>query len=364
MELCLHSVRKAIQTIDAEIIVVDNYSGDRSCDMVKEVFPEVILLENKENLGFAKANNQGVAIAKGTYICILNPDTVVAESTFTTLLQLYKNKENLGLTGIQLQDGSGFFLPESKRNIPTPAVSLQRLFHFRIGNVKSYYASHLASNKEGEVDILVGAFMFCERLKYQEVGGFDEDYFMYGEDIDLSYKFLKARYYNYYLGSISCIHYKGESTIKDKVYAARFYGAMQLFYKKHFATSSFTSFLVGLGVKLLSKVTQLKRNKIRKVSPNRYYFISTNQRIKKDIESTVKKEVELVNSFSEIIKEEKNIEIIFDAACLSFSEIIQVMQKNASPFITFKIKPPEQNFIIGSNSSTGRGEVIILKRII
>ena len=225
----------AAKEIDAEIIVVDNNSPDDSCEMIKRLFPSVKLIENKENFGFSKGNNIGVAEAKGEYLCILNPDTVVAEDTFRKILEFADSKSQLGIAGCQLIDGRGEFLPESKRHIPTPKVAFQKLF----GNTKNYYTNALKPNEVGETDILVGAFMVLKRTIYNEVGGFDEDYFMYGEDIDLSYKVLKSGYVNYYYGNTAIIHFKGESTLKDKVYAKRFYGAMGIFYNKHFKKNSF-----------------------------------------------------------------------------------------------------------------------------
>ncbi len=245
LELCLKSVESAIETIDAEIIVVDNNSKDDSCNMVKQLFPSVKLIENKTNSGFSKGNNIGVAQAKGEYLCILNPDTVVAEDTFTQLLDCVDAKDNLGITGCQLIDGKGEFLPESKRNIPTPKVSLKKM----MGNAEDYYANHIGADATAKVDILVGAFMLMKKSVYDQVGGFDEDYFMYGEDIDLSYKVLKAGYHNFYFGNTSVLHFKGESTLRDAKYAKRFYGAMQIFYKKHFKQNLVFNTLVYLGIK-------------------------------------------------------------------------------------------------------------------
>ena len=202
LELCLHSVKAATEAIDAEIIVVDNNSSDDSCSMVKQLFPEVILIENKENLGFSKGNNQGVANAKGEYICILNPDTVVPEDAFSELLKFSKTKDNLGIIGCKLVDGSGKFLPESKRNIPVVKIALQKIR----GNSTNYYANHVQESEVAKVDILVGAFMFMKQSVYNSLSGFDEDYFMYGEDIDLSYKAVKAGLDNYYFGTTTAIH--------------------------------------------------------------------------------------------------------------------------------------------------------------
>ena len=194
LEACIKSVQAAIAGIDAEIIVIDNNSPDDSCDMMQLTFPEIQLIANTKNVGFAKANNQGVNIAKGEYICILNPDTIVAENTFAQLLTFAENKGNLGAIGCKLIDGSGAFLPESKRNIPTPKVSIKKI----LGNKNSGYYSNLDENKIGKVEILVGAFMLMKKSVYKAVAGFDEDYFMYGEDIDLSYKIIKAGFQNYY----------------------------------------------------------------------------------------------------------------------------------------------------------------------
>ena len=250
LELCLESVQHAIQNLDAEIIVVDNNSPDDSCAMVKKQFPDVQLIENKENVGFAKANNQAVRVAKGYYICVLNPDTVVAETTFLNCIKKAKTLSNLGLIGVQLLDGKGGFLPESKRNLPTPKVSLFKVFGGRFSHLFPYYATHLAKDSEGEISVLVGAFMFTEKYKYIEAGGFDEQYFMYGEDIDFSYSIKKLGYKNYYLGSEAMIHFKGESSFKDKIYRERFFGAMKLFYKKHFKSSFFMNGIVFLGINI------------------------------------------------------------------------------------------------------------------
>ena len=259
LELCIKSVQAAVKNIDAEIIVVDNNSSDNSCEMVSKLFPNVILIQNKENLGFSKGNNLAVAKAKGEYICVLNPDTVIAEDTYEALLNFSENKENLGIVGCKLINGSGLFLPESKRNIPYVSVSLKKI----LGNPKYYYANQLGANNIGEVDILVGAFMFLKKSVYNQVNGFDEDYFMYGEDIDLSYKIINAGYKNYYNGDITVIHFKGESTLKDKHYARRFYGAMQIFYEKHFKTNLFYDLAVWLGIKffyVFRKVPQIQKN--------------------------------------------------------------------------------------------------------
>jgi len=167
LEQCIISVQKATRAIDAEIIIVDNNSTDDSCDMVKDSFPHITLIENKENVGFSTANNQGVAIAKGDYVCILNPDTAVAEDVFTKALHYADSLKDLGALGCYLMDGTGHYLPESKRNLPTPFVSALKLLGFS----KKYYANTVSRDNKGNVAVLVGAFMLLKRSVYTKVKG-------------------------------------------------------------------------------------------------------------------------------------------------------------------------------------------------
>ncbi len=351
LELCLKSVQAAISNIDAEIIVIDNNSNDESCQMVRQLFPDVILIENKENFGFSKGNNQGVAIAKGEYICILNPDTVVAEDSFNLLLNFAIKQKNLGIVGCKLIDGTGQFLPESKRNIPKVKVALQKIF----GNSKNYYANNLNEDTTGKVDILVGALMLMKHSVYKQLRGFDEDYFMYGEDIDLSYRVLNTGFDNYYFANTTVIHFKGESTLKDKNYAKDFYKAMQIFYKKHFKKNVLFDIFVWLGIKL-AYAFRNEQKSIQKET-NSYYLISD-----KNNNALEKKLGKIIVLNSKMESDYNNAEIIFDANALSYKEIINQLSKNKSkPGLTFKILPNNSNFIIGSNNSFSRGEVIVFE---
>ncbi len=349
LELCLKSVQNAIQNIDAEVIVVDNNSADESCKMVKLLFPKVTLIENKENLGFSKGNNIGVAKAKGEYVCILNPDTVVAEDTFTKILKFSESKSNLGIVGCRLIDGTGKFLPESKRNIPVIKVAAQKIF----GNDTHYYANHLEETETGKAAIFVGAFMVLKTEVYNSVEGFDEDYFMYGEDIDFSYKLLNKGFDNYYYGATTIIHYKGESTLKDANYAKRFYGAMQIFYKKHFKRNIFFNALVWLGLKFAF----LFREEPKVVTSTIEKYVLIFNKLPVKFASSLKRPIELNPDLKQI---KNNTEIIFDANALSYKQIIEyISDKEINSKATFKIRPNNSNFIIGSNSSKNRGEVII-----
>ena len=348
LELCLKSVEAAIKDLDAEIIVVDNHSSDDSCQMVKNLFPKVILIENKENFGFSKGNNLGVAKAIGDYVCILNPDTVVAEDTFKILLNYAQSIPRLGIVGCKLIDGKGHFLPESKRNVPTPWVSVKKI----LGSSNSYYANHLNVNETGEVDILVGAFMLLKRNVYNEINGFDEDYFMYGDDMDLSYRVSKAGYQNYYNPSTTIIHFKGESTLKDKVYAKRFNEAMQIFFKKHFKPNAIYNSLIWFGVKVITLLNL--QPKTKETIVNEYMLMSD---VPNDaLNSKLKKPIRLYSKGSELKDDQQ---IIFDANFISFKDIIDFIHTSSKEAeLSYKILPQNARFIIGSNSSKGRGEVL------
>ncbi|WP_445736788.1 glycosyltransferase family 2 protein [Mariniflexile sp.] len=351
LELCLKSVETAIATMDAEIIVVDNNSEDGSCNMVKELFPNVVLIENKDNLGFSKGNNIGVSLARGEYLCILNPDTVVAEDTFLQLLSFSERQENLGIVGCKLINGIGDFLPESKRNVPYVKTSFKKI----LGNSQGYYSNHLNRKDIGKVDILVGAFMFMKKALYETIGGFDEDYFMYGEDIDLSYKVLKAGYHNYYYGATTIIHFKGESTLKDKYYARRFYGAMQIFYKKHFKKNVCFNVFVWSGIRLAYLARKVPISKPKKVSD--YVFIS--DKVNKNLEAALSTKLILQKDLNNL---ENNSEVILDNTVLSYKEIISMIENNKKDrLITFKILPKNSNFILGSDNAISRGEVVVFE---
>lgn len=240
LEQCLYSVRKALKGIKGEVFVIDNNSSDGSNQMVKNKFPEVTLIENKDNRGFSKANNQGIKIATGEYVLLLNPDTVVEDDTFSSIIDFMDENPDAGALGVKMVDGSGNFLPESKRGLPTPGTAFYKMFGLSSLFPKSkrfskYHLGYLDENEIHEVEILAGAFMLLRRNVLDEIGLLDETFFMYGEDIDLSYRVIKAGYKNYYFPKTRIIHYKGESTKKSSVnYVLVFYNAMVIFAKKHF----------------------------------------------------------------------------------------------------------------------------------
>ncbi len=254
LEQCLCSVQKAIAGLHAEVIVVDNNSTDDSLAYLQPKFPWVYFITNKYNTGFGKANNQGVAIAKGDYILFLNPDTLVPEDCFNQCLGFMEKHADAGALGIKMLDGSGHFLPESKRAFPSPLTSFFKLTGMASLFPKSklfarYHLGHISKNENHEVDVLAGAFMLLRKKVVQQTGAFDEQFFMYGEDVDLSYRIQKAGWKNYYFADSSVIHFKGESTKKGSLnYVRMFYQAMSLFVKKHYGGSKAAFFNVFIQI--------------------------------------------------------------------------------------------------------------------
>ncbi len=245
---CLLSIQNALTGIDAEIIVVDNNSVDGSVNLLKEKFKNINLIANKKNTGFAVANNQGIKIAKGKYILLLNPDTIVQEDTFSKCIAFMDENKNAGALGVKMFDGNGVFLPESKRGLPTPLVAFFKIFGLStlFPNSKlfgQYHLSYLSKNENHVVDVLSGAFMLLRKKTIDKVGLLDEAFFMYGEDIDLSYRITQAGYKNYYYSKTNIIHYKGESTKKSSInYVFVFYKAMIIFAEKHFSKKNVKTF--------------------------------------------------------------------------------------------------------------------------
>jgi len=256
LEQCLHSVRKAIKGLDAEVFVVDNNSVDGSVEMLQSKFPEIQTIANKDNVGFSTANNQGIKLANGDYILLLNPDTIVEEDTFTKVVQFMDEHKDAGGLGVKMVDGKGNFLPESKRGLPTPSVAFYKIFGLSRLFPKSrifgkYHLGYLNKEETHEVEILSGAFMLLRKAVLDKIGLLDETFFMYGEDIDLSYRIIKVGYKNYYFPKTRIIHYKGESTKKSSVnYVVVFYRAMVIFARKHFSAKNARLFsvLINLAV--------------------------------------------------------------------------------------------------------------------
>jgi len=241
LEQCLCSLQAALADIEAEVIVIDNCSADDSIEYLQSQFSYITFIQNNTNEGFAKANNKALKLAKGDYILFLNPDTILAEDTLQQCIDFFSRHKDAGAVGVRMIDGAGLFLPESKRAFPSPMVSFYKLTNlsslFPRSRVFNKYAlGNLPEKAIYEVDVLAGAFMMVRKEILDKIGGFDEQFFMYAEDIDLSYRIQMAGYNNYYLGNITIVHFKGESTERGSLnYVRMFYEAMRLFVKKHYS---------------------------------------------------------------------------------------------------------------------------------
>lgn len=294
---CLDAVSKSMEHISGEVIVVDNNSEDDSQKLVQHYFPSVHFIANVENVGFSKANNQGILSARGEYVLLLNPDTIIGEQTLTCVCDFADNTNNFGALGVRMVNGIGCFLPESKRGIPTVWASFCKIMGlnrlFPSGNFfNGYYFPSLEETSCGEVPILAGAFMLLNKKELKEEILLDEQFFMYGEDIDLSYRIINQGMKNVYVPT-TIVHYKGESTKKgDMKYLKAFYESMLLFYKKHYAgsfplwfypISGLIHVYVSIAYRCRIKRTRNRRAKETIVlSTNQYSYAEIIQQIEKN----------------------------------------------------------------------------------
>lgn len=372
LELCLDSVELALRGIPSEIIVVDNQSSDDSCSFVKQNFPHVKLIKNQINYGFSKGNNIGVSQAKGELICLLNPDTFVAEDTFSQLLDYAERISNFGIIGPRLIDGSGRFLPESKRGVPSPRTAffkllgINRLFP-KSSFFNAYYAPFLRENEAGEVPILVGACMLIKKKNYQELGGLDEQFFMYGEDIDLSYRLIKLGFQNFYAGTLSVVHFKGESTLKDQKYFRRFSKAMQLFYRKHFGRNLFLNFFYASGSLVLSGLKVFDGlSKIKKATAYQMIFLmGSNDEKVRQLQNVFPgcrivpiEHHAFLEATNRLNRNGSPGLMVFDCGTSSYKVMMQMMMALKDSHVKFAFLPKSSTFILKSETSKTRGNVV------
>jgi GT2 family glycosyltransferase len=231
LDECLESVQKALEGIEAEVFVVDNASTDDTMSVLPQKYTWVRFIASEENLGFSRGNNIAIRQATGEYVLLLNPDTNVAEHTLREAVRFMDEHPQAGGAGVMMLNGDGTRAPESRRAIPTPWVSALKM----LGFTKRYYMSHLPWDEPCRIEVISGAFCLLRHAALDKVGLLDEDFFMYGEDIDLSYRLLKSGYENWYL-PLPITHYKGKSTRKtDYRYVHVFYQAMLIFFRKHYS---------------------------------------------------------------------------------------------------------------------------------
>ncbi len=359
LKICMQSVYAACNSINAEVFVVDNNSSDFSAEMIRKDFPNCHLIANKHNPGFSVANNQAIKLAKGRYILILNPDTIVAEDTFSKMISFLDSNSKIGSLGIKMIDGSGNFLPESKRGIPTPWTALCKVSGLSSIFKKSklfneYHKGYIPENKNHEIEILAGAFMCLRKTAVEKAGMFDESFFMYGEDIDLSYRLIQSGYKNYYFAESTIIHFKGESTNKDKIYRDRFYKAMVQFAKKHYSKSYGFLFNIlittGIGiVKYLSSGKSKKNDEILNESDNNF-LLSNSQQIQYHLPHNL-----IPVSPNGINKIEQGT-LIFSVKDFPFCQLIQIMEEYGSKF-KYRFLFDSYKIMIGSDKKDSKGQV-------
>lgn len=345
--------------------MVDNHSTDGSKAYLAERFPEVRFIWNDVNEGFARANNAGIRASTGQYVLMINPDTLLPENIFDQCLSFIQSHPECGALGVRMIDGSGYFLPESKRNIPGWKNSffklsgISRIFpnsRFFSG----YYAQHIEEREVSQVEILSGAFMMIKRTVLYDVGGWDEDFFMYGEDIDLSYRLVNAGYFNYYLGNTTILHFKGESTQRiSRNFIHHFYGSMSLFVRKHY--KGLKAFCLHLGI-LMGRVLaqlQLAFQKTRMPLPDlcdsmMLHLFPGHSAFTEKILTEHKIRFQVTNHWP---REERNVLLV--QGNISFKEIIHYLDSTAGERNVW-ITSEESLSIVGSGYRHQRGQVIAL----
>ena len=371
LEQCLCSVIKATINIDAEIFVVDNNSTDGSKDFFINRFPQVKFIWKIKNEGFAKANNDALQIATGEKILFLNPDTIAPEDCLEKCISFFSTTKNIGILGVRMIDGSGNYLPESKRGFPSSFTSfckmtgLTKLFpHSKL--LANYYLGHLPENEINEVDVLPGAFMMAEKKMLDKAGGFDEIFFMYGEDIDLSYRIQKAGFKNYYFPHTTIIHFKGESTQRKSIqYIRNFYGAMLLFVKKHYRKQPGNLYTVVINVAIVFKtVLSSIQNGFKKPAVdagkknygNKVVVISEAAAFQK-IQQSIQQYFIEVQRADDLNLAHENDTVVLCGPSMPFSEMITLMQLHKKKY-KFFIYAEGTNSIVGSNDKAATGNSI------
>jgi GT2 family glycosyltransferase len=315
---CLDSALKSLKNIQSEVFVVDNNSTDGSVAFLKPFFPSVKFIENTDNVGFSRANNQAIEQSSGEYILLLNPDTVIGESALSLLCKFMDENQQVGALGVKMLDGGGNFLPESKRGFPSPWNSFTKMSGLAKLFPKSkifggYHLRYLDENERHEVEVLAGAFMLLRRTAIEKAGSLDNAFFMYGEDIDLSYRIGQAGFSVVYY-PVPIIHYKGESTKKDLRYVKHFYEAMLIFFNKHYPHSNrLFKIFIRLAIVLTGAFSALQ--KILHLSP------SENKKL-------------------------SQIPVTFNVEDITYDEIIQTMNANTEKNVNYRIAHPAIGVVV------------------
>ncbi len=362
LEQCLYSVMQAVSAIDAEIFVVDNASFDDSIAYLRPRFPGVRFIANSENKGFARANNQALALATGQYILFLNPDTIVADDTLEKSIAFLAAAKTAGAVGVRMIDGAGHYLPESKRGFPslwtafcklsgmTALFPSSRLF-------ANYYLGHLSPAASQEIDVVSGAFFLVEKKVLGQTGSYDEQFFMYAEDIDLSYRIQQSGYLNYFFAGTTIIHFKGESTRKDLQHVRLFYRAMYQFVRKHAGSSWLYAFLIRIAIDVRSLPAFL-----RGLFPPSQEKPANAKRIlvRGDTQWAEQLDRMLAGEKEELATrlEDATTVIFAEGPAYSFRQIVGEWEQRSQPGFSRMISASGSGSAVGSRSSKISGEVI------
>lgn len=373
------SVIKACTNIDAEILVVDNNSTDGSKEYLESKFTNVRFFWNNENIGFGKANNFALSFAKAEHILFLNPDTIVPEDCFTNCIIFFENNTDCGALGVRMIDGAGSFLKESKRSLPTPSAGFFKMVGLAETFPSSklfaqYYAGHLPEKENNKVDVLAGAFMMLSKKAIELTKGFDDNFFMYGEDIDLSYRIQKVGLQNYYLGDTTIIHFKGESTQKKSLhYIENFYGAIKRFVDKHYRGQRIKKRLMTIVIcsgKLLAKSKQfflITKASEKIIDSLKCIYVGNDtqlENVNEIINSSGNKIIANTNTISNVstLIEKNNADaVILSEDILSNKRIIETLEQLPKKYLALFYQAGASS-IIGSNNKNERG-VFIAKHL-
>jgi GT2 family glycosyltransferase len=362
LEQCLYTVLQATKGITAEIIVVDNASSDDTRILLPREFPTVRFIWNEDNPGFGKANNQALALSAGEYIVLLNPDTLVPQNLFSTCLAFLADHPDAGAVGMRMYDGKGSYLPESKRGFPGAATSffkLSGLIHFfpRNATISRYYLGQLSPDEVHPVEVLAGAFMIFRRQVYERVGGFDEDFFMYGEDIDLSYRISLAGFTNYYLPFPGIVHFKGESTPHNPAARRHFYEAMEIFVRKYYPKQSFFKrAMMRFAIKSGELVSRIANRK----TPATNRIIKASWRISGDRISSL--EIQQLSAEVQIDPNEKDRVIYALGKEFGMQEVLESWRP-AGPPEYMRFHGEGTSCIVGSDDKNGSGDALVAGKI-
>lgn len=361
VEQCLDSLERALDGIDSEVFVVDNHSSDGSIEYLKPRFPKVIFIESNHNLGFARANNMAIRQAEGQYVLLLNPDTFAGEQTIKQAIEFMDQHPKAGGAGVKMFNTDGTKALESRRGLPTPLTSFYKMCGLcskfpesrRFGK---YYMGYLSWDKPERIDIISGAFCLMRKEALDKAGHLDEDFFMYGEDIDLSYRLLKAGYDNWYL-PLPILHYKGESTHKSSFrYVHVFYQAMLIFFKKHYGHMHLwvtlpikAAIYVRSAMALVSMLTDKAKKSLGFVDTKRkfrkYVFIGTDQMLgqcrqiayKKGLDATFHLADENIQQHGHNalqLDDKSQLVVVYDLQLFSYEKVLAIMSTKPDKQIT------------------------------